>query len=234
MGCNPSREEEIINEYYESILITRKHAIDYVKELKEVVLSKNYNQDEILEYVEKKYFSEDKFECKVIISSFYATFKSETLNYYDILVFTVFLCNDTTENKYLAILDLDSIFNNKSIFIESNDKVHIISFGKLKELLIAYVEFVTLHSLIRLHGAEAQKDDSFVKLACKFDVDGRENYVHSKFLNNLNKEILLKAFLIEKEKYLNHITIRDTLISETIPILNSVPIEKTKRDDFTV
>ena len=234
MGCNPSREEEIINDFYESILITRKNAIDYVKDLKEVIISKNYNQDEILEYIEKKYFSDERFECKVFLSAFYSTFKSETLSYYDILVFTIFLCNDTIENKYSAILDLDSIFSSKSIFIENNDKVHVISFNKLRELLEAYVEFVTLHSLLRLHGAEAQKEDSFEKLICKFDIDGRENYIHSHFLNQSSKEIILKSFLIEKEKYLNQLTIRDTLISRSIPISKSLLIEKTKRDDFTV
>lgn len=234
MGCNPSREEEIINDYYESILITRKNAIDYVKDLKEVAISKNYNQDEILEYIEKKYFSDERFECKVIISSFYSTFKSETLSYYDILVFTIFLCNDTIENKYTAILDLDSIFKNDSIFIENKDNIHFISFDKLRELLEAYVEFVSLHSLFRLHGAEAQKDDSFEKLNCKFEVDGRANYVHSNFLNHSNKEVILKSFLIEKEKYLNQLTIRDTLISYSIPIPKTISNEKTNRDDFTV
>ncbi len=228
MGCTTPKLEERIEEFYESILISRltpKRFYEDIKEFKE-------KNKEIISQLDETYFK-DFNESKEFVSSFLKERKEISIK--DILIISMLLTDGDIDDKVRFIFEIDTLFN------ESNNKentdtdsdnyyfTHIdgfkysISKENIMKLSFIYLDFISAHSLIRLHGeinnSEGTKDDLKL-LHIKFDYEVRRGYIHKYILDNHHYETDFVLFMEQKSKYFKQDYIRKTMINEGTELSN--------------
>ena len=224
MGCTTPKLEERIEEFYEAILLSRlspKRFFDDIKEFKT-------KDKDIIPELDNIYFN-DNNEVKSFVSSFFKERKEVSLK--DILVILMLLTDGEMDDKVRFIFEIDNLFDDDSkdntcdiyYFTHIDEFKYSISKENLLKLSFIYLDFISAHSLIRLHGEvndnDAAKEDLKL-LHITFDYDVRKGYIHKYIVNKHNYKTDFALFMNEKSKYFKQDFIRRTMLNEGNELIN--------------